>query len=113
MSDGEPKPVRSGPAPSLFLYAAACAVLLLGIIGAASIDPEPKCPSGSYPSAQSCISYGVGAPGGGAVTTQSAPAGRDWKLAIRAELLLSSGAVALVLAYFAARAYRRERAVVV
>ena len=98
-----------GPSPSLFLYAAASAVLLLGIIGAASVGSSYKCPPGYYPSAQTCVQPTMNVGTSGAV--DAAPAGtKDWKLAVRAEILLWSLAVALVIGSFGARAYRRERA---
>jgi hypothetical protein len=118
MSDVQTNQHRAGPAPSLFLYLAACAVLLLGIIGAVMVDAGAKCPDGAYPSgSDSCISFTASAStnASGSIANpyqQTSPAGKDWKLDIRAEMLLASGAVALVIAYFAARAYRRERGIV-
>jgi hypothetical protein len=104
----------------MFLYAAACAVLLLGILGAVSVGSGETCPSGYFASDGTCISMSgmLGGPGnpnnpGQMVPSAPGPAPtKDEQLDVRTEIFLASAAVALIIASFAAKARRRDTAVV-
>jgi len=106
-----------GPSQSFFLYASACAVLLLGILGAVSVGSGESCPAGYFATQGTCISMagpmlgGSGNPNNSGQIIPSPPAPaptKDQQLDVRAEILLASLAVALIIASFGAKARRRD-----
>lgn len=117
MEDSAPQ-VPKGPSQSLFLYAAACAVLLLGILGAASVGSGESCPPGYFASDGTCFSMSgmMTGPGNANNPGQIAPytpgpaPTKDEQLDVRAEIFLASLAAALIIASFGAKARRREAA---
>jgi hypothetical protein len=115
MSDVMEAPPRkkSGPSPAWFLYAAACAILLFGIIEAATINSDPSCEAPYYASGGTCVSYlSNGDPSiiGSTPPTATETPTRDLKLEVRAEIILASLTIALIVASYGARAHRREQA---
>jgi hypothetical protein len=105
---------RGGPSPALFLYAAACAILLFGIIEAATIGSQTSCDGPYYASGDTCVSYLNGGDSSIIGSTPPPPSTvtpkKDQQLDVRAEIFLASLTIALIVASYGARAHRRERA---
>ena len=109
-----PPQKRGDPSPALFLYAAACAILLFGIIEVATIGSQTSCDGPYYASGDTCVSYLNGNNSSIIGSTPPPPATeapkKDQQLDVRAEVFLASLTIALIVASYGARAHRRERA---
>ena len=108
----EPRRKWSSPSPALFLYAAACAILIFGIIDAATIKSSTTCEGPFYASGGTCVSY-LGS-GDSSIIGSTPPVPtqeptKDSQLDVRAEILLASLTISLIIASYGARAQQPER----
>jgi hypothetical protein len=103
---------RRALSPAWFLYAAACAVLLFGIVEAVTIKSSTTCDGPYYAQDGTCVSYlqsGDSSIIGSTPTPSTAQPTKDSQLDVRAEILLASLTIALIIASYGARAQQRER----